>query len=202
MIIFGVKENKEKKSFENNGLSKEEIKDKTEIMKKLNSYVPNIYYNVRDFDYTDNVYGELQGKFFQMIIIQSDTSKLPLFSLKESNHIKKNEVYIRRGASTEIANNDEIQRILDKTVKARINNSISGDLSEELMQLKVLYSFQKNDMSSLMGRFLLHGVNSFTSAMEQVKNDLFTSTDKFQDELNQLTQAKLARIKKILHLHN
>lgn len=201
VIIFGIKENKEAKTFENTGLSKEEIKDKTEIMKKLSSYVSNIYYDVRDFDYTNNVYGELQGKFFQMIIIQSDTSKLPLFSLKESNYIKKNEVYIRRGASTEIANNDEIQRILDKTVKARINNFISGDLNEELMQLKVLYSFQKNNMSSYAERAFA-GIYSFRNVMEQVENSLFNSKDKFQDELNQLTQAKLARIKKILHLHN
>lgn len=52
------------------------------MMKKLNSYIQNVFYEIRDFDYTDASYGELQGKYFQILLIYSDKSKLPIFSKK------------------------------------------------------------------------------------------------------------------------
>ena len=48
VIIFGIKEKKDDKIFLNTGLSKADIQDKTDMMKKLNSYIQNVFYEIRD----------------------------------------------------------------------------------------------------------------------------------------------------------
>ncbi len=203
VIIFGIKEKKDDKIFLNTGLSKADIQDKTDMMKKLNSYIQNVFYEIRDFDYTDASYGELQGKYFQILLIYSDKSKLPIFSKKESDNIKLNEIYIRRGAATVIANNEELNTIIENTVKARINNFISGDINEELMQLKVLYSFQKQDdeYDYLRTHFgYMQEISNIVTGIQKISPLSKRQPDKFQEELNDLVIKKLQRIKKLLHL--
>ena len=74
---------------------------------------------------------------------------IPFLSKKESGSLKQNMIYIRRGTSCEIANEEEIQRILDK----RINylHPLNGkplQLEEHLKQLKILYqNIEKNHVS-------------------------------------------------------
>lgn len=93
--------------------------------------------------------------------------------------------------------------IIENTVKARINNFISGDINEELMQLKVLYSFQKqdNEYDYLRTHFgYMQEISNIVTGIQKISPLSKRQPDKFQQELNDLVIKKLQRIKKLLHL--
>lgn len=147
IIVFGVEE-KEDKSTQATGLS--EIKDKAVISNGIKNFISsNLKYEVYDFSYTASEYKALENKKFQILIIEDTPQYIPFLSKRESGSLKQNMIYIRRGTSCEIANEEEIQRILDK----RINylHPLNGkplQLEEHLKQLKILYqNIEKNHVS-------------------------------------------------------
>lgn len=164
-IVFGVAEN-EDKSVRIEGLS--EIKDKAVISNGIKNFISsNLKYEIYDFSYDTSEYEALNDKKFQMLVVEDTPEYIPFLSKKESGSLKQNVIYVRRGTSCEIANEEELQAILNR----RMNylHPLNGEplqLDEHLKQLKILYEqieknhvYYKNGFSSGMLSFL----NSFTN---------------------------------------
>lgn len=144
IIIFGVSEN-EDKSIKITGLS--EIRDKAVVSNDIKDYVTSdLKYDIYDFSYTTSEYEVLQGKNFQMLVVDDTPKNIPFLSKKESGKLKQNMIYVRRGTSCEIANKEEIEAILNRRVNyIHPNNGEPLQLREHLNQLKVLYENIEKD---------------------------------------------------------
>ena len=115
-LIIGVSQNKDN-TFNNTGL--EILIDKSTIDQGIRKYIPDkLKYEVLDFPY-DNTYRrkELAGKKFQVIIIKDMPTRIPFVSSIDRDEIRKGLVYIRRQGSTEPANYDELQEIINRRTR-------------------------------------------------------------------------------------
>ena len=162
-IIFGVAEN-EDKSISAVGL--EEIRDKAVVSNGIKNFLSsNLKYDIYDFSYTTSEYEELKDKKFQMLVVEDTPEYIPFLSKKESGSLKQNMVYVRRGTSCEIANEEELRAIFNR----RMNylHPLNGEplqLDEHLRQLKTLYEkIEKNHVYYKNG--LSEGITSFVSAI-------------------------------------
>ena len=115
IIVFGVAEN-EDKTTKIDGLS--EIRDKAVISNDIKNYISSdLKYDVYDFSYETAEYEVMKGKKFQMLVVEDTPEHIPFLAKRESGSLKQNMIYVRRGTSCEIANQEELDRLL----KRRIN---------------------------------------------------------------------------------
>lgn len=193
LIIIGVKESNN--SYNPIGINEDSRKDKAQLVNQLHKYIETGY-EVKDFDYADDCYGKLKGKFFQVIFVYSDPQILPMLSKTESSNIKKSEIYIRRGSSTECANNEEIKTMIDKAVSTKMQYLAQGDIKEELYQLEALYEY--------LSDYDYNPYTGFKSLNKMIKRYIAFGdyTTQFKNILTQLINDKLKRIKKILYIDN
>ena len=137
-IVFGVSEN-EDKSIRIDGLP--EIKDKAVVSNGIKNFISsNLKYEIYDFSYNTSEYEALNDKKFQMLVVEDVPQYIPFLSRRESGSLKQNMIYVRRGTSCEIANEEEIQVMLNRRMKYL--HPLSGEplqLEEHLKQLKILY---------------------------------------------------------------
>jgi hypothetical protein len=139
-LVVGVAE-KEDKTFEVTGLAA--LTDKTDIYKSIRKYVPGALLDnveVVDFPYESAEYQPIAGKKFQVAFVTSDPAHLPYVSMAQGEGIQTATVYVRRGASTEQASYDELQRIINRRLETGHSSQRELDLREHVEQLKVLYA--------------------------------------------------------------
>lgn len=138
IVIFGIHEN-EDKTFSCDGLK--ELQAKEKIGAWIKTYIsPNLKYDVYDFNYKSSEYKVLEGKLFQILVIEDTPQFLPFISRKEGNNIKSSTIYIRRGTSDEQVTEEELSRILERRMKYIFPGTGRPlVLEEHLEQLKTLY---------------------------------------------------------------
>lgn len=139
-LIAGVAE-KEDGTLEPEGLEK--LTDKANIEKGIEKYVPTALFanvHILDLPYPASEYPSIQNKKFQVVLVEDDLKHVPYISAAEGDGIRRGAIYVRRGTSTEEANYEELQRIINKRVETRYSSRGELNLQSHLEQLKVLYS--------------------------------------------------------------
>ena len=145
-IVVGI----EDESLEPKGLTT--IEDKTKVINGLKNYIPPALLDDVDivhFPYDATEYPKLSGKKFQVVFIDEDKKHLPFVSLRAGSSIRANTIYVRRGAATEEANYDELQKMINTRLETGYSSTIELDLQSHLQQLKVL--FQQIDRNLIKG---------------------------------------------------
>lgn len=138
IIVVGVNEN-EDGTLSLEGLA--QLKDKADINNEISKYVPpGLDYEVFDFVYDASEYPAVENKKFQLLIIHDTPERLPFISMKETTGLKSDTIYIRRGTKCEIANEHEIEKMLEAKIQTIFKESSNLSLEEHLNQLKILYS--------------------------------------------------------------
>ena len=207
IIVFGVSEN-EDKSTNIEGLP--EIKDKAVISNEIKNFVSsNLKYEIYDFTYTTAEYEALQGKNFQMLVIEDVPEYIPFFAKRESGTLKQNMIYVRRGTSCEIVNEEEFNDILNR----RINymHPLNGEplqLSEHLQQLKILYEhIEKNHIYYENG--IWSGLSSLMSSLSETiykgekvvePNPLYPN-ETYEEFVSRMITEKKKKIERVLDLY-
>lgn len=135
LIVFGVSENDDN-TLSVDGLEK--IKDKSELA--IDSYIPDtLQYQLEDYEYASSEWEELEGKMFQVLFIDDVPLSLPLIAQKGANgRIRQASIYIRRNTESVEADQSDIDRLVDRRVKAQLDQE-AGDLQKDLSQLRTLY---------------------------------------------------------------
>lgn len=203
-IVVGVEDG----SLEPKGLSK--VEDKTKIINGLKNYVPSSILEITeivDFVYDGAEYAKLSGKNFQVVFIGDDKKHLPFVSLRNGSSIRSNTIYVRRGAATEEANHDELQKLINARLETGYSSTRELDLQQHIQQLKVL--FQQIDrhlikgMGGVFGQSLAaFGAMARSLQIESVPNPKFPEED-FDAFVNRLIKLKKKRIEEeldVLHL--
>jgi len=155
-LIIGMREDDDKSL---TAIGLEAFVDKADIHNGLKSYIPNelrTRIEILDFDYRATEYAEIAGKKFQVALIDHGVEHAPFVSLRAGTGIRASAIYVRREASTEEANYDELQGIINRRIGS--GNSTSGEqnLKKELELLRTLYGEIPARVSSLSG-FLTMG---------------------------------------------
>ena len=117
--------------------------DHSKIRPNLEKYVPSQLLrnlDIIDFPFSDSEYPKLQGKQFQVLFVEDDPFHLPFVSIGEGKSIRKNAIYVRQGASTEKATNEELQRLINRRIETGHSSGRELELEGHLHQLKLLYA--------------------------------------------------------------
>ena len=135
IIVVGVKDGD---TLESNGIEK--LVDKADIYKQQGNYLPEqLKYHVLDYSYKASEYDLLVGKTFQVILVENQIDQIPFLSLKDGIDIEANTLYIRRGTSSTIANNNEFRNVINKRIDNGASTSSIDNLDSDLKSLKLLY---------------------------------------------------------------
>ena len=140
-VITGVSENPDK-SLNSTGVINHI--DKSKIMSSIRAYIPESLesiIDILDFTFEASEYPKLIGKKFQVMIIEDDPSHLPFISKKDGNGIRASAIYKRRLASSDEANSEELEKIINRRLDTGNSSSSEIDLRDHLNQLKTLYEF-------------------------------------------------------------
>ena len=175
-IIVGVKEIDDG-TLDPVGLA--DLQDKADIEKKLNNYLPErLRHEVLNFTYDDSEYAIIQGKKFQVVIVESDENQIPYLAKRGGKEIRNNRIYVRRGTESVEANDDEIQRLLD--LRLRISEEVRQQgLEEDLRQLQALYNeinlFRPNLFNPGHDTFIKHCIDiKKTVILRKLGSDQYT----------------------------
>lgn len=186
----------------------ESIEDKSTIDVKLRKYVPDeIDYLIMDFSYTTSDYKDLEGKSFQVLIVDYDETIIPLISRHEGASIKKDTIYIRKGTNSIPADYHSLQKILNNRIATYTDTSSSIKIEEHLNQLKTLY----NQIDKYHIRYNAEGgsfMSSFNKSLSQMLNGLYGEKEKvknpnypeedYEEFISILIKKKKIRIEKTL----
>ena len=211
LLVFGVKELPDK-TFSYDGLS--ELKAKEDISNELKGYISsNLRYDVFDFSFDSSEYQALIGKKYQMMLIEDTPQHLPFMSRKEGENVKPNTVYVRRGTSCEMANEEELRNLIER--KVHHDYPVRGEplkLKEHLEQLQELYIhidatktrriYDENSNASNMWSVLLSmakGVDSWFGKTEVVPNPLYPEED-YEHFIARMISEKKKKIERVLDL--
>lgn len=207
LIVFGVAEN-EDKTVACEGLS--EFKDKAVISNEIKHYISsNLVYSVHDFCYSDSEYKELMNRKFQMLVVDDAPEYIPFLAKKESGALKKNAIYVRRGTSCEIANEEE----LSEMIKRRCNyiHPLNGEpleLQEHLNQLRILYAnidanrvYYKKGTGSLSALVRSLETVDFMMGEKVVEPNPLYPEETYEQFVSRTIAAKKNKIERVLDLY-
>ena len=199
-IIIGVGE-KEDNTLEIVGI--ETLIDKSDCYNSFKKYLPGKLLSeieILDFAYKDSEYGKLVGKNFQVILVSSNVKYIPYISCSSGESIKENVIYIRRGTSTEQANYEELQKIINKRIATDYSSKAELDLEEHLEQLKVLYSHIKqynvrirSGLADIAVKAFAQSISNIVGQQEKVPNPIFPK-EGFEEFVAKLIEKKKKRI--------
>lgn len=145
-IVFGIKETETHKG-EPVGLSEESVQDEADVANSIKKYLPdNISWNMITFSYEKSEYEKMSGKTFQIILVRDTPNFIPFVSISEGNDLKPATIYTRRNTECVIANNFELQDMLDRRIQTQYISKI--EFSEHLRQLSELYKYHHDQGSS------------------------------------------------------
>ncbi|MDE6953339.1 MAG: ATP-binding protein [Erysipelotrichales bacterium] len=207
IIVFGVSENDDK-TISISGLP--EILDKATISNSIKNYISsNLKYEIYDFVYNSSEYDELIGKKLQMLVVEDTPEFIPFLSKRESGSLKQNMIYVRRGTSCEIANEEELQIIF----KRRINylNPLNGEplnLEEHLKQLKILYReiekehvYYKNGLPEGMRTMINSLAGLFYKGETIVEPNPLYPSEGYEEFISRMIVAKKKKIERVVDIY-
>ena len=207
IIIFGVAENDDK-SIQIDGLP--EIKDKSVVSNGIKNYISsNLKYEIYDFSYSTSEYEALNGKHFQMLVVEDTPEYIPFLSKKESGSLKQNMIYVRRGTSCEIADENELHSLLSRRMSYL--HPLNGEplqLDEHLKQLKLLYEkidknhvYYKNGFTAGLAT-ILSPITELISKGERVvePNPLYPE-ESYEEFVSRMIVEKKKKIERVLDLY-
>lgn len=136
-------------------------KDKTEIWDSLADFLPDQLIqlvSLHDFYYEASEYPRIENKAFQVTLVEYDPAQAPFVAAKDggSGEVRRNAVYVRRGASTTEANHEELQQIINRRLTTGHSTRREMYMREHFEQLKVLYEQLRRTYGGYGGPF---GIN-------------------------------------------
>lgn len=166
--------------------------DKREIYQGVSKFISSqLTYQILDFAYTASEYDVIQGKKFQVIIVEDRPEYIPFVAKDNSEGIRRAAIYIRQGTGSEEVNYEELQNVLNRRLETRYSSTSELHLAQELQELKVLYS----QVQPYRERSF-----AYLSAYEAALNERNPSypQESFDDFIARLIEVKKQRIKNLI----
>lgn len=203
IVLFGVAE-KDDGTADCIGIK--QLRDKTDVDKEVRKFIStDLVYDIYNFTYDTSEYKALEGKSFQMLVVEDTPQHIPFMALKESTSIKDNEIYVRRGTSCEKASQEELREIF--TRRMNYMHPVKGEplkLEEHLKQLSTLYNHIEKEHVVYEGG-ILEGFRSMFSALTQgskvvTPNPLYPD-ESYEEFISRMILEKKNKIERVLDLY-
>lgn len=207
VVVFGVQENDDK-TFSCEGLQTLNAKEQVEA--EVKAYIStNLKYEIYDFSYQSSEYDALNGKKFQMLVVEDTPEFLPFISHKQSTDIKKAAIYIRRGTSDELVDEQELENILKRRNQHMFPET--GEplkLQEHLNQLKVLYKNiepkivtykEDSGLADILGK-LAETISRITEKERIEEDNPLYPEESYEEFVASMIDLKKQKIKRVLDL--
>ncbi|WP_042346751.1 AlbA family DNA-binding domain-containing protein [Bacillus massiliigorillae] len=137
------------------GLQNKDILDKADVDNKLEHLLPKyIKYRTEDFIFTHRTHEKLQGKVFQVLIIEYDPKYVPFTSVVNQGELKYGAIYIRQGTKSIEASNEKLVEMILRKVESGGSSVTEFTLRDHLQQLDTLYEEVKQEHDSEYIAFL------------------------------------------------
>jgi hypothetical protein len=205
-IVVGVAE-RDDKTLESKGLNK--IVDKKNIIDGIKKFLPYVLLqniDIADFVYDATEYEAIKGKKFQVIFVSGDPKHFPFVSMSEGDGIRKNAIYARHGTSSEEANYEELQSIINRRIETSYSSQGEIDLRTHIEELKSLYSYiekgyvvSKKEASNLL-KLYMPSLKELKD-LEYVRNPNYPEED-VEKFIAKLIEKKKKRIEIIIDVIN
>lgn len=182
-IVFGIKETESQKG-EPIGLSEECIRDESDVANSVKKYLPeNVSWKLHTFSYDGSDYAKMSGKTFQVIVVYDTPHFIPFISINEGEDLKPATIYARRNTECVIANNSELQVMLNRRIETQYISKIA--FAEHLHQLSELYKYH-------------HDIN--TNPFAKLSYFMSYQSQDFSKTIDLLIKEKERQIRKIMGL--
>ncbi len=188
-IVIGMKQESDNSL---NAIGLKKLADKASIDDGVKKYIPQqLKKEIFNFTYEASEYPKINGKSFQVIIVENEVHYTPFISLAESgNGIRKNAIYVRHGTKTEEANYQQLQEIINRRVESGYSSQNELDLANEFAELKILYD-----------QFLPHTMGAFGGLSAIARLNLSNPdypNESFEAFTRRMIQLKKERIQRLL----
>lgn len=187
VIIFGIKEDKTKNSFEPVGIdfsdtTKFKSLEKTAFERSLGHLLSdNLTYEVLDLSYPASEYQQLNGKNFRIVLVKYDARYIPHLPKKESGKMKKTDIYIRDNSSSSLAEDRHLQDIFNRRLATDFSSAREISLEEHFQELRKLFSLiQPGEWVNLMNEVYADEFLRYEDPHEFRKNPKYPEED-FED---------------------
>lgn len=191
-VVAGVRE-RDDKTLEAIGL--QTLTDKADLEKSITKYLPPdllTSIDILDFSYDESEYGKLNGKKFQVLLVNDDVAdRRPFISISDGSKISVAGIYVRREGQTCRANHHEMQHLINGRIEAGASSAPTLDLQGHLDQLRLLFTNLRKH-GGLFGSSNIHRMALGFAAL-----DARVGAD-FDQFLINLIHAKKARIEREL----
>lgn len=186
-LVIGIAENVDK-SFDVVGLPA--FRDKTKVKNGVQKFIPSqLKYEIFDFPFEASEYPKLVGKKFQVVLVEDMPQYIPFLAESDGKDIRRNAVYIRRGAATEETTYEELQTIINRRIETQYSSQTEFSLKNELDELRFLY----NQIPQRVSYATYYGLSS-----EDKPNPKYPK-DTFEDFIISLINTKKEHILKLFN---
>jgi hypothetical protein len=200
-VIIGVAE-KDDKSLESRGIDL--LVDKADVTNGVKKFLPSTLLDdveIGDFTYDAAEYPSLIGKKFQAIFVSGDPKHLPFVSMADGDGIRSSAIYVRRGSTTDEANYDELQRIINRRLETGYSSQSEIDARTHIEQLKMLYGQVSKHHERVTGG-IIQAMEALSKASifgtkESVPNPIYPK-ESFEDFIVKMIEKKKKRIEIVL----
>ena len=199
-IVIGVKENDDGTT---EAIGLDILQDKEKIHSKIVKFLPDsLKFEIGDFDFSDIKYERVQNKKFQVIFVYTDDENLPYIWNRDSRDAQEGCIYIRRGTKTVKANGFEIQKLIDKRIRASYTDISTLELKEHLNQLKILYSSIDSSYTRLAKNPFLGLQSSFKNILGPVVSEPNPQYpgESYDEFVRKMIDRKKIKIERVLDL--
>ena len=168
------------------------MSDKTVVGKSIQKFIPHqLKYDILNLSFSSSEYKDIQGKMFQVVVVEYAPEYIPFVSQAESSGIRKSAIYVRRSTNSEEATYEELQDILNKRVATNYSSDKEINIGQEMAELKGLYSMtnRHRERISMAHLWLNAGVTE--------KNPHYPSED-FDQFVARMIELKKKRIERMI----
>lgn len=150
----------------------------------------------------------MENKKFQMLFVEDVPKYIPFLSKKESGNLKQNMIYIRRGTSCEIANEEELKAMLDRRMQYLYPSK--GEpliLEEHLRQLKTLYEmieknhvyYKDSPLTKIASAF--SSITSLSLGEKVIEPNPLYPEESYEQFISRMLIEKKKKIERVLDLY-
>lgn len=137
----------------------------------------------------------MADKKFQVLFVEYDPTAIPFVSESEGVGIQKHAIYVRHFTSSELANYEDIQRIISRRMSTGFTSQI--DLREHISQLRALYDVIPQTLTQTnLFKPLVATLNTLVSYEPNPKYP----EEGLEDFILRMIEEKKSRIEQVLNL--
>jgi hypothetical protein len=155
------------------------------------------FYREQLFSFNEVEYTKIIGKSFRVVIVEYTPGYIPFLSKKDGTDIQKNLIYIRKNASSEQAEYNDLQDIFNRRLETSFSSAREISLTEHFKELKEIYSLLSKNIITTKDMYSFIDTMRILSMSESKPNPKYPKED-YDDFVVRMLNLKKSVIESII----